>query len=1205
MPRKLLLIFLKFLAAFIFASLGHAQTHALDGEFITEWLLLGPFTPNALDRDFLASVGGEANVHPKEGDTVIIAPGDTLRWKSHRSIGSLIDLDRAIGDFDSVTAYAFCILQSGAEQKVQILLGSNDEVAVWINDRQVFSHAGLRDLLADEDTLAVDLKAGANRCLVKVTEPVGTWGFAMRAFPFGQPVAVTPKIGWWASSMEIENKARWWLGFNWKYHPGDNSQWAAPEFDDRSWKTVRSVVPPQQWPEDWRGIGWYRLHLSVDSTLWNRPLAMSVWQWGASEIYLDGKLLAQYGKVGSSITDEDGYAVLNPDLPPPQAIVFDQSTDHVLAVRYSNFFLMQKAPNILHGFVIELRDLNDAIAHNAAQRQTNTYILIITTAVPIVFAVLHLLLFLFYHRAKQNLYYAILTLTIGVMAFCGFQYGFSFVTDLRRAFLYKNLGQILSLFSALAGLRFLYAIFYPKLPKQFWLFLFMYIAVLIWLWDHPFRSEDYANGFAATTILEMLRIVVVVILKKKDGAWIFGAGALFLVLFGSSVVLTGIGILPAGLWFEVTLPVIGIFGFLLSMSVYLAWDFARTNKSLEAQLMQVRELSEKTLQQELERAQLKHELELEHLQAEKLQEIDRMKSRFFANISHEFRTPLTLILGPLENLLSENFREPVKKQFRVMLRNGRRLLRLINQLLDLARLEAGSMSLKARPENIVQLLKGIVLSFSSLAERKQITLKFEAPEESLITYVDRDKLEKIVSNLLSNAFKFTPEGGAVAVEAISDWGLGNADFGTTQQSAIRNLKSEIAEHQEFVEIRVKDTGIGIPPDKLEKIFDRFYQADDSYTREQEGSGIGLALTKELVELHRGEIRVTSELGRGSTFIVRLPLGREHLKPEEFVEAGDQSSVISEQSSVNSEQSSVNSEQLSVTSDQLSVTSDQSPVFSELQPTSDQQQATSIQDQASSIEQPVLLIVEDNADVRTYIRDYLDKDYRIIEAVDGEEGFEKSARAIPDLIISDVMMPKMDGYELCRKLKTDERTSHIPVILLTARAGGESKVEGLETGADDYIIKPFDARELQVRVKNLIEQRRKLRERFRQEITLQPKAIAITSMDEQFLQKAMAAVEQNLSDPEFSTDEFARRVAMSRMQLHRKLRALTDQSTHEFIRTYRLQRAAQFLQNRAGNVTEICYDVGFNSLSHFAKAFREQFGQSPSEFAEAHSQQGEG
>jgi signal transduction histidine kinase/DNA-binding response OmpR family regulator len=583
--------------------------------------------------------------------------------------------------------------------------------------------------------------------------------------------------------------------------------------------------------------------------------------------------------------------------------------------------------------------------------------------------------------------------------------------------------------------------------------------------------------------------------------------------------------------------------------------------------VEVKALSEKTLQQELERARLQHELELEHLQSEKLQEIDRVKSRFFANISHEFRTPLTLILGPLEKLLAENVQEPVKKQYRLMLRNGRRLLRLINQLLDLARLEAGSMSLKARPENLVQLLKGIVLSFSSLAERKQITLKFEASEHSISAYVDRDKLEKIVSNLLSNAFKFTPEGGAVTVAV-----------GRSSSTQLQSPPASATAAANFVHITVKDTGIGIPPEKLPHIFDRFYQADDSYTREQEGSGIGLALTKELVELHHGEIQVTSEIGKGSTFTVRLPLRKEHLKPEEIEARGKEQGAI-----------------------------DQDAITPVIQPSIDpsiQAQATSDQRPATS-DQPVLLIVEDNADVRDYICDYLEADYQIIEAIDGEDGLVKSIEKIPDLIISDVMMPKMDGYELCRKLKTDERTSHIPVILLTARAGGESKVEGLETGADDYIIKPFDAHELQVRVKNLIEQRRRLRERFRKEMILEPKEFAVTSMDEQFLQKAMAVVEQNLSDAEFSTDEFARRVAMSRSQLHRKLHALTGQSTHEFIRTYRLKRAAQLLQHHAGTVSEICYDVGFNSLSHFAKAFREQFGQSPSEYAEAHSQRGDG
>ncbi|MGH7451046.1 MAG: ATP-binding protein, partial [bacterium] len=931
MPRKLLFCVL-FLSAGIFTAAGYAQSHAIDGDFITEWLLLGPFKPNALDRDFLASVGGEANIHPKEGNVVITGQSDTLRWKRYRSPGSIIHFDHAVGPYEFVTVYAFCVLYSESQRKAQFLAGSNDEIAVWINGQQVYRHSVVRGVNVDDDVFTAELKAGENTCLVKITNGIFTWGFSMRAFPEGQPVAATPKMHLWAGRFQIKGNS-FICDANWKYHPGDNPQWAAPEFDDRSWKTVRSVGPPHQWPDDWRGIGWFRLHLSVDSTLWNRPLAMNVWQWGASEIYLDGKLCAQYGKVGSSINDENSYAVLNPDLSLPKAIVFDQNTDHVFAVRYSNFFLMmKKSPNLWHGFQVNLRELNSAIAASAEQRETNMRLLVIMTSGPLVFAVLHLLLFLFYRRTTQNLYYAIMMLTIGMASFFNSQYEFSFVTDLRQAFLYKNLGQILLLFSGLAALRFLYAIFYPKLPKQFWLFLFLYIAVLIWIWDNPFHTEDYANLFAATALLEMLRIVVVAILRKKKGAWIIGTGISFMiVLFGASIILTGMGILPQTLLFQVTLPGIGITGLLLSMSVYLAWDFARTNKNLEAQIVQVKALSEKTLQQELEQVQLKHELEMEHLQAEKLQEIDRMKSRFFANISHEFRTPLTLILGPLEKLLSENFREPVKKQFRIMLRNGRRLLRLINQLLDLARLEAGSMSLKARPENIVQLLKGIVLSFFSLAERKQITLKFEAPEESIIAYVDRDKLEKIVSNLLSNAFKFTPEGGVVSVAVGSANVEGRREKGEgrrTNGDGRALPPSPIALRTTFVEISISDTGIGIPPDKLEKIFDRFYQADDSYTREQEGSGIGLALTKELVELHHGEIHVTSELGRGSTFIVCLPLGKEHLKSEEIVEE-----VISVPASVN-----------------LQVASEQDADSPSIQPSID----PSIQDQTSSIEHPVLL-----------------------------------------------------------------------------------------------------------------------------------------------------------------------------------------------------------------------------------------------------------
>ncbi len=555
---------------------------------------------------------------------------------------------------------------------------------------------------------------------------------------------------------------------------------------------------------------------------------------------------------------------------------------------------------------------------------------------------------------------------------------------------------------------------------------------------------------------------------------------------------------------------------------------------------------------ELSRMRLKNQLKLEQVEAEKMKELDHLKSRFFANISHEFRTPLTLILGPLEQLHAEQFKGNLKEVYAMMLRNGQRLLRLINQLLDLARLEAGRMSLQARPENIVSFIKGLVLSFASAAERKRIALSISAEEENIVVYFDRDKLEKIVSNLLSNALKFTPEGGRVSIQLSV----------TSEQSPPKQLITD-----DWLLITIKDTGPGIPADQLDKVFDRFYQVDASHTREHEGTGIGLALTKELVELHHGEILVESEAGRGTRFILRLPLGKEHLRPEEV--AGDQAR--------GKEQGAI----------------ERDFDFPSIRPSTD----PSIQEPATS-DETIVLIVEDNRDVRQYIRQYLEPAFKVIEAVDGMDGVQKALDLIPDLIISDVMMPKRDGNELCSILKTDEKTSHVPIIMLTAKADSESKVHGLETGADDYLIKPFDSKELLARVHNLIKQRRQLRERFSREIVLKPQDIAITPKDEVFLNKVKAVVEKHLDDENFEVEEWGREVGMSRSQLHRKLRALTDQTPSQFIRSMRLARAVELLKQDAGTVAEIAYQVGFGSQAYFTKCFHEQFGCSPKEYVKS-------
>jgi DNA-binding response OmpR family regulator len=368
----------------------------------------------------------------------------------------------------------------------------------------------------------------------------------------------------------------------------------------------------------------------------------------------------------------------------------------------------------------------------------------------------------------------------------------------------------------------------------------------------------------------------------------------------------------------------------------------------------------------------------------------------------------------------------------------------------------------------------------------------------------------------------------------------------------------------FLEIAISNSGPGISSDQLDKIFDRFYQADDSSVRRHEGTGIGLSLTKELVELHHGEIKAESEPGNETTFTVYLPLGKSHLQPEEILETPTE--IASE----------IDTEHIETIFAQESKTETTS-----LQPIKDSS---------------TLLIVEDNADMRSYMREILESNYKIIEAENGEEGIRQALGLFPDIIISDVMMPKMDGFQFCAEIKKDEHTSHIPVILLTAKASGESKIEGLETGADDYLTKPFNNRELQVRINNLIEQRRRLQEKFRKEFTVSPKDITVTSIDEQLLQRAIDAVENNISNPDFDTAMMAKEVGISRRLLHTKLKALTGQSTGEFIRTLRLKRAAQLLQKGFGNVTEVAYEVGFQSLSYFAKAFREQFGQSPSHYS---------
>ncbi|MBV6645868.1 MAG: tetratricopeptide repeat protein [Cyclobacteriaceae bacterium] len=512
----------------------------------------------------------------------------------------------------------------------------------------------------------------------------------------------------------------------------------------------------------------------------------------------------------------------------------------------------------------------------------------------------------------------------------------------------------------------------------------------------------------------------------------------------------------------------------------------------------------------------------------KLQELDKLKTRFFTNISHEFRTPLTMIIGPVRTKLAEG--ESSDASFlRMISQNAERLLQLVNQLLDLAKLDASHMKLQLREGDINQFLITLIDPFDAMALEKKINFEKKLSEQSIVIPFDPDKVQKVFTNLLINAFKFTSAGGNVIIESA---------FDTGQYS-----------------IAVTDTGKGISADHLPTLFNRFNQLDES---SGEGTGIGLALAKELIELHHGRITVESQVGIGTTFRVFLPTDRNSYVESDFVTAH----LVSDDTPVN---------------------------FDNVK---DKPEPFKGQD---AKDLPTVLVVEDNDDVRTYIGSILQVQYHVQVARNGSEGLEKALKTIPDLVVSDLMMPEMDGLEFCKQLKMNELTSHIPIVLLTAKATVESKIEGLHTGADDYLTKPFDHQELMVRVNNLITERRKLRKLFGTTISLEPAMISITPPDEVFLTKARDIVEENIGNIEFTVEDFQRSLGVSRMHLHRKLKALTNSSASEFIRTIRLQRAAQILKTKGVNVSEAAYDTGFNNLSYFAKCFKEQFGMSPSAF----------
>ncbi len=491
-----------------------------------------------------------------------------------------------------------------------------------------------------------------------------------------------------------------------------------------------------------------------------------------------------------------------------------------------------------------------------------------------------------------------------------------------------------------------------------------------------------------------------------------------------------------------------------------------------------------------------------------LEEATRAKLIFFTNISHEFRTPLTLIIGPLETMLaSQTLSSEQKLQLEMMLRNARRLLRLINQLMDMRKIDNEKMKLQAGCYDIVSFLTEIMHAFDGLAAKKNIEYSFITDNEQIMLYFDMDKVDKIFFNMLSNAFKFTPTSGTIDIN-------------------LKKVKHNFnGQDKEAVEIEFRDNGPGIQEQHIARIFDRFYQVEPQEASLFPGTGIGLPLSKGFVELHKGEISVTSKRGIGTSFFIYFQLGKEHLGDEEIVDGKNEYTRIDKEIIRDAEE------------DDMSSTDP-----------AEETKGTEYEDK------PLLLIVEDNLDVSNFIRSCLREDYRIITATNGEEGFEKMYIEEPDLIISDVMMPVMDGLEFARKLKTDIRTCHIPLILLTARTSYDQKIEGLETGADSYIPKPFNEKHLRVRVRSLIEGRQKIRKHYQSDpLSSFTSENRISQLDANFLRKCNAIVEKHLTESEYSVEQLSAEIGLSRVHVYRKIKHLTGLSVSEFVRNIKLKK----------------------------------------------------
>lgn len=738
----------------------------------------------------------------------------------------------------------------------------------------------------------------------------------------------------------------------------------------------------------------------------------------------------------------------------------------------------------------------------------------------------HLILYI-YNRRRSFLFYNLYTFFL-ILCFYIHPYNTLFGFALPQLAANERVWQYIQLFSG-AGIVIFYLLFIARFIHDHWkpkfrkylntlavLFaldlLLALLQVQIWGIDYynwTFEGWSFASGmrillsavrglFFWSSCAFLLTIILMYILARDRIVRILGLSSLMLIAGGMVFALLDYGISLGGN------PLINYWIFQISSALQLM-TFAL--------LLGYRER--------------KIELEKSHLAS-----LEAAKSRFFADVSHEFRTPLTLILGPVSDLLKED-RLPAERDILQMVhKNARDLLRLINQILELSKLDSGTLSLKTIPENLVLFCRQIVTGFTSLAVSKKITLTFEADPEDIWFSFDPKHFEKIIVNLMSNALKYTPSGGTIY------------------------FSLQVVSSQRQLVIQVKDTGIGVQEDLLPHIFDRFYSADQAdLTTDVPSTGIGLALTKELVELHGGKIRVESQLNRGTTFILTFPYGK-----LAAVSTASEKVIIQ-----------VAEAQPLVAAASLSMLT----------------------------EKPLVLVIEDNEDMLLYIQNAIGSSYEIITANDGEAGVALALARIPDLIITDVMMPRKSGFTVTSELKNLEATSHIPIIILTGKSSHGSRLQGLEIDADAYLVKPFDTSELLIRIENLLRNRQRLQAYYSKHWLSESAPGEVTSREENFISKVLAIVDDNLDNEHFTIAALAKALLLDRSQLYRKLEAITGKSPSLFIRSYRLQHAKLLLEANTMTVTQIAYQVGFKDVAYFSRCFKEEFGYSPSQAKKRH------